>query len=497
MNKEIRVRIAPSPTGFMHIGTARTGLYNYLFARQNNGKFILRIEDTDQERLVPEAVDDLMKGLKWLGIEADEDPIKGGPYSPYIQSERKHIYQQYADKLIANDQAYYCFCSKERLDQLRQDQEAMKIPPKYDRLCRNLSRDDAVKRVQRGDSKVIRFKTPTTGVTKVTDIACGEIEFANDTLDDFIIVKSDGFPVYHLAAMVDDGVMRISHVIRGLEWLPSLPKHVLLLAALGFEQPQWLHLSLFLKPSGKGKMSKRDFESFKDSGYAIHVKDFEKLGYLPPAILNWIVLMGWSLDDKTEIMSLTEMIKGFSLAHVHASPAAIDFKKLDYFNGHYIRALSKEDLEQKISAYLQKYEPDYYTIISKDADKFKVVITLVRERLRRFDEFKTFTEYFFSPIAPLSIEQMTEFIIDKDILRTYLSAIVTELNALTNWEIIDIDATMHRIQAQFNLKPKEAFMTIRLVVSGQHATPPLFDMLKVIGKVETIRRMNQALTNLS
>ncbi len=497
MEKEIRVRFAPSPTGYATIGSARTALYNYLFAHQQKGKYILRIEDTDRERYVADSVRDLMSSMKWLGIEADEDPEKGGPYAPYIQTQRLEIYHKYSQKLIEENHAYYCFCSKDRLEKLRQEQELNHFPPRYDRLCRDLPKDLVEQKIKNGEPHVIRFKTPLTGITKVTDIARGEIEFENTTLDDFIIVKSDGLPVYHLAAMVDDGVMKISHVIRGLEWLPSLPKHVLLLQALGFEQPQWLHLSLFLKPSGKGKMSKRDFESFKDSGYAIHIKEMDRLGYLPQAILNWIVLMGWSLDDKTEIMSLSEMIAGFSLDHVHASPAAIDFKRLDYFNGHYIRALSQEDLEKTILSYLQKYEPDYFMVVSDNLEKFKVVTTLIRERLRRFDEFKLFTEYFLLPITPISIEQIIEFIADKDVLRSYLSTVITELNSLSNWEITDIDSKMHQIQTQFNLKPKEAFMTIRLIVSGSHATPPLFDMLKVIGKEAVIERINQALSNLS
>ena len=332
-----RVRFAPSPTGHMHLGSARTALYDYLMAKQTGGQFILRIEDTDFKRYVPSAEEELINGLRWLGLEWDEGPDKGGPYGPYRQSERKEIYTKYAEQLVEAGHAYYCFCTPERLTRMREEQQKLKQPPLYDGLCRDLPLEEARQRAAAGEKYTIRFKTPKTGTTVVRDAMRGEISVENRTIDDYILVKSDGWALYHLAAMVDDFEMKITHVIRGSEWLPSLPLHVLIIRAFGWPEPEWVHLSVFLKPSGKGKMSKRESADLIKDGHSIFVKDLEDLGYLPEAVVNWVALMGWSYDDHTEIFSLPEMVEKFSLEKLNPSPAAINFTNFYYFYGYYIR----------------------------------------------------------------------------------------------------------------------------------------------------------------
>ena len=303
--KPVRVRFAPSPTGHMHLGSARTGLYDYLLARKTGGQFILRIEDSDRKRYVPSAEQELIDGLHWLGLDWDEGPDIGGPYGPYRQSERKQKYQDYARQLVEMDKAFYCFCTPERLDQVRQQQRQQKLPGHYDGTCRNLSLADADLRIAAGERHVIRFKTPKEGTTTVHDLVRGDITVENRMIDDHILVRSDGLALYHLAAMADDHDMKITHVIRGSEWLPTFPLHHMIIEAFGWEEPEWVHLSVFLKPSGKGKMSKREASEMIKDGHSIFVKELQGLGYLPEAVINWISLMGWSYDDHTEFFTLT------------------------------------------------------------------------------------------------------------------------------------------------------------------------------------------------
>ena len=276
--KPARVRFAPSPTGHLHLGGARTALYDYLIARKTGGQFILRIEDTDRNRYVPGAEEELMNGLRWLGIEWDEGPDVGGPYGPYRQSERREIYQKYARQLVEEGKAFYCFCSAELLKQTREEQMKNHINPHYDGTCREIPLEEADRRIAQGEKHVIRFKSPKTGITTVKDFLRGEITVDNSTIDDFILVKSDGWALYHLAAMIDDHLMQITHVIRGSEWLPTFPLHSMVYRAFGWEEPIWVHLSVFLKPSGKGKMSKREAADLAKDGYSIFVKDLKDLG---------------------------------------------------------------------------------------------------------------------------------------------------------------------------------------------------------------------------
>ena len=394
-----RVRFAPSPTGHLHLGGGRTALYDYLIAKQTGGQFILRIEDTDRKRFVEGAEEELMSSLRWLGLEWDESTDVGGPYGPYRQSERKEIYAKYARQLVEEGHAYYCFCTSERLNEVREAQQKRKEDPHYDGTCRDLSLEEADRRIEAGEKHVVRFKTPHEGSTTVHDMRRGDITVENKNIDDHILVKSDGLALYHLAAMVDDHLMKITHVVRGAEWLPTFPLHGLLYQAFGWESPEFVHLSVFLKPSGKGKMSKREAGELMKDGYSIFVKDLEELGYLPEAVVNWIALMGWSYDDHTEFFTMEDLIEKFSFEKINPSPAAINFTKLDHFNGLHIRNLSVPDLAKRIKPFFVKagYHPD---------DELLIKITpLLQERLKTLDEAVEKAEFFFKDdVVPVAEE---------------------------------------------------------------------------------------------
>src|SRR5512133_2340301 len=309
----VRTRIAPSPTGDPHVGTAYVALFNYALAHRHGGQFVLRIEDTDRQRSHPASEQMIFEALRWLGLQWDEGPDVGGPHGPYRQSERAEIYREHARRLVERGNAYPCFCSAERLDAMRKEAQAHRLPTMYDGTCRRLAPEEAARRVAAGERHVIRFRMPREGSITVRDRLRGAITVENRQLDDYIIVKSDGLALYHLAAMVDDHLMRITHVIRGSEWLPTFPLHAHIIRALGWREPEFVHLSVFLKPSGKGKMSKRESADLVKDGYSIFVKDLEALGYTPEGVVNWVALMGWSLDDHTEFFSLADLVQSFSL----------------------------------------------------------------------------------------------------------------------------------------------------------------------------------------
>jgi glutamyl-tRNA synthetase len=348
-----RVRFAPSPTGRTHLGSGRTALYDYLVARQTGGQFILRIEDTDQKRYQPEAEGELIDSLRWLGLEWDEGPDVGGPHAPYRQSERKGIYLEHAHRLVEMGHAYACFCTPQRLAEVRQEQQRLKLPPRYDGACRGIEPAAADRRIAQGESHVIRFKMPKDGSITIRDHLRGDITVENSSLDDYIIVKSDGLALYHLAAMVDDRLMEITHVIRGSEWLPTLPLHAHIIRAFGWQEPVWVHLSVFLNPQGKGKMSKRSSGQFSADGSSFFIKDLQAMGYLPEAVVNWVALMGWSFDDHTEFFTMDDLVEKFSLDSLNPSPAAINYSKLDHFNGLHIRHLEVGDLAQRLKPFFE------------------------------------------------------------------------------------------------------------------------------------------------
>ncbi len=486
-NQPARVRFAPSPTGHMHLGSARTALYDYLLARQTGGQFVLRIEDTDTKRYVPGAEEELMEGLRWLGMEWDEGPDKGGPYGPYRQSERKEIYQKYAQQLVEDGHAFCCFCTSEHLARVREEQQKRKEPPHYDGTCRNLSPEEVKARIANGEKYVIRFKMPKEGSTTVHDHLRGDITIENRNLDDYILVKSDGWALYHLAAMVDDHLMKISHVIRGSEWLPTFPLHHLLYQAFGWEEPVFIHLSIFLKPSGKGKMSKRESADLIKDGYSIFVRELGELGYLPEAVINWTSLMGWSYDDHTEFFTLPDLVEKFSIDHLNPSPAAINFTKFDYFNGLHIRALSDEDLAGRIQPFFtaKGYETDAETLLK--------VAPLLKERLSTLDDAPEMAGFFFRA----EVEPNPGELIGKNMTAAESAAaaqkVLELMQAMPDMNVNTVEPPVRELVEGMGYTVGQVFGILRVAVTGQRVSPPLFESIEIIGRDKVLQRIKKAI----
>ena len=488
--KPARVRFAPSPTGRMHLGSGRTALYDYLLARQTGGQFVLRIEDTDRKRFVPGAEEELMKGIRWLGMDWDEGPDIGGPYGPYRQSERKEIYQHYAKQLIDNDKAYYCFCTPDRLDRMRQDQMKRKEPPHYDGTCRRLEPDEAARRVRNGEPHVIRFKTPREGSTVVKDILRGEIKVENQNLDDFIIVKSDGWALYHLAAMVDDYEMKISHVIRGSEWLPTFPLHALLIRALDWQEPEFVHLSVFLKPSGKGKMSKRESADLIKDGYSIFVSDLQGLGYVPEAVVNWIALMGWSYDGSQEFFKMPELIEKFSLDKLNPAPAAINFTKLDHFAGLHIRSMTSSDLAGRVKPFFEEKG------FAADDETLQKIAPIIQERIVTLDEAPEMAGFFFNETVDPPIEDLVAKGLTAQESAGAAQKCLDVLVTLAEITPATAEEPLRLLVEEMGLKAGQVFGILRVAVTGQKVSPPLFESMEIIGKQKTLERIQTAIERL-
>lgn len=488
--RPVRVRFAPSPTGRTHLGSGRTALYNYLLARQTGGQFILRIEDTDQKRYVPDAEQELIDTLRWLGTEWDEGPDVGGPHGPYRQSERKEIYIEHARQLIEKGHAYYCFCSPERLAIVRQELRSKKLPIRYDGLCRRIDPEEAKARAARGERHVVRMKMPQEGVTQACDRLRGQITVDNSNLDDYIVVKSDGFALYHLAAMVDDHLMKITHVIRGAEWLPTFPLHVHIVRAFGWEEPEWVHLSVFLNPSGKGKMSKRGSGQFKADGSSFFIKDLQAAGYLPEAVVNWVALMGWSYDDRTEFFTMPELIEKFSLDHLNPAPAAINYTKLDHFNGLHIRHLAVEDLAARLAPFFEKAG------YSVTREKLLQVAPLIQTRIVTLEDALAMGGFFFRedvhPEPEILIGQKMNPAQSAEAARRAYQI----LEGLPGFSHETAEQPLRDLAAEIGLSAGQLFGILRSAVTGQTVSPPLFESMSVIGKEKTLERLRNAIAVL-
>ncbi|MEE4193980.1 MAG: glutamate--tRNA ligase [Anaerolineae bacterium] len=482
----VRVRFAPSPTGYMHLGHARTALYGYLLAKQSGGSFMLRIEDTDQKRYVADAVDNIATGLKWLGLQWDEGIDVGGEYGPYRQTERLEIYNEHVNWLLENGHAFYCFCSQERLQKVREEQRQNKENPHYDGTCRNISLAEARDRIANGEKAVVRFKMPKEGSITVHEEMRGDITEELKNLDDYILVKSNGIPVYHLAAMVDDHLMEITHVFRGSEWLPSLPQNALLYRTFGWEEPKWCHLSVFLKPSGKGKLSKRDSAQFKEGGYSVMIHDLEDLGYLPEAVNNWVALMGWAYDDHTEFFTMQDLIDKFSIAKLNPKPSAINFSKLDHFNGLHIRALDIEDLARRIQPFFTKVG------LKADMETLVKIAPIIQERLKTLDEAPEMAGFFFQDeVIPVAEELIQKKMTAQDALNVAKRA--TEiLEAASGMTHDAAEAPLRDLVEELGLNAGQVFGVVRVAVTGQRVSPPLFESMEIIGKETVMLRMRKA-----
>ncbi len=486
----VRVRYAPSPTGDFHVGGARTALFNYLFARHHGGKFILRIEDTDQKRYNPEALSWLLNGLRYLGLDWDEGPEVGGAYGPYVQTERLELYQRYSQQLLEGGHAYRCFCTPERLEAVSLERQKNKLSPGYDRFCRNLDPAEAARRAAAGESHTVRIKLPLEGEITGHDLIRGDITFQNSLLQDSVLMKSDGTPTYHLANVVDDHLMEISHILRGDEWVNSMPLHLHLYHAFGWQPPIMAHLPLILNPTGKGKMSKREERAPDGHLLPVFVRTFEELGYLSEAMVNYLALLGWSYDDKTEFMTRQELIERFSLERVKPSPAAWNYEKLDYFNGTYIRQLSAVELADRLLPFLP------VAGIQANRDTLIKIAPLISERLVVLSQAPEWVDFFFVDELP---EYDLNLLVPQKMSLTEIPAILRRARViLSQGEFTHeaLDAGLREEAANLGLKPAQIFQPVRVAVCGKMVAPPLFETLGILGQATVLKRLDKALTRL-
>ena len=483
----IRVRFAPSPTGYLHLGSARTALYNWLFARHSGGKFILRIEDTDRTRYEPDALPDLIEGMRWLGLCWDEGPGVGGDYGPYYQSDRVDLYLRYAEQLVADGRAYRCYCSAERLAQLRKQQRQAKAPVGYDRHCRHLTRKQTANYEAQGVKPVIRLAAPLEGTTEFDDLLRGHIAVENRQLDDLVLLKSDGYPTYHLANVVDDRLMGITHIMRGEEWLSSVPKHVLLYQAFGWEMPIQAHLPTILDPSGKGKLSKRKKKLPGGREMLTYIYEFRQAGYLPEAMVNYLALIGWSRDGETEFFDRGELIRYFDLARVSKAPAAFSYEKLDHMNATYIRGLGYNDLAGRLLSVLRKagLPADYATV-------FKLV-PLIRERLKTLNDAVPLVDFVFAGEIEYDPALLIQKRMDIESTLTALRAAERILSSLDSFGEETLEGALRGGATELGLKAGQFFGGIRVACTGKKVAPPLFGTLNVLGQEVVVRRLRAAI----
>jgi glutamyl-tRNA synthetase len=488
MADRVRVRFAPSPTGDLHVGGARTALFNWLFARQQGGAFILRIEDTDQARLVGQSIAGIIESLRWLGLLWDEGPDVGGPYGPYLQSQRLPLYREHAEQLVLAGRAYYCFCTPERLERLRQEQRARGEPPGYDRRCRALSSAEVEERRARGEPAVIRFKMPLEGETTIVDLLRGEITYENRLLPDLVLLKSDGFPTYHLANVVDDHAMRISHILRAEEWIPSAPLHAQLYRAFGWEMPILCHVPLILSPDGRGKLSKRHG--------ATGVLEFKRQGYLPEAMLNYLALLGWAYDAEREIFSIEQLIEKFRLEEINPHPARFNFEKLLWMNQYYINhILSLDDLARRCVLLLQEaglVPPEASDPASPEFAHVREVVALVKDRLKLLTEVVELTRFFFAEVDDYDPELLLARKVEPGAVLHVLARAIETLQAATFDDEADLERRLRALSEELGLKTGQLFMLIRVAVTGRTISPGLFETLRVLGRERSLARLAAA-----
>jgi glutamyl-tRNA synthetase len=481
----VRVRIAPSPTGMPHVGLFHTFLYNWLFARHHRGKFIIRIEDTDVARRVEGAVEALLEAIRWLGLDWDEGPEVGGPYGPYIQSQRLPLYREHAERLVAEGKAYYCYCSPERLAELRAEQERRKVPPGYDRRCRNLTAAERAAAEAAGITPVIRFAVPLEGTTVFDDLLRGPIVWENDKLDDFVILKSDGYPTYHLAHLVDDHYMLISHVLRGDEWISSTPRHILLYQAFGWTPPLFCHLAPLLGPDRK-KLSKRHG--------AMGILEYRDEGYLPEAMVNYLAIIGASFEPTgtREIFSLHELVEAFDLHRLTKSGAIFDRTKLDWMNGYYIRQLPVPDLARRLVPFLERAG----LADANDLPYIERLVPLVQERLKVLSEAPDLLAFAFTD----ELEYRTEELIAKGLTasssRMAMAAALEYLKTAPDFTDEPLEAGLRQTADQVGVKFGQLAMILRIAITGRKVSPPLTASMAAIGRERTVHRIQVALQRL-
>ena len=479
---KVRVRYAPSPTGEPHLGNLRTALFDWLFARSLGGAFIVREEDTDQARKIDEAMDLQRLSLNWLGLDWDEGLGKDGKYGPYVQSRRLDYYQKTAEILLENNKAYKCYCSSERLKSLREEQKKNKSSKLgYDGHCKNSNQDIVDK------SYVIRFSMPLEGVSTIDDAVRGHVKFPNQDVDDFILIKSDGFPTYHLASVVDDHYMDITHVFRGEEWLPSVPRHIQLYKSLGWEPPIYAHLPYILAPD-KSKLSKRHG--------ATSVLDYKEKGYIPDAMVNFLSLLGWSLDGETEIISRDQIINHFSIDRVNDSGAVFDIEKLDWMNGHYLRRMDVDKLADCLYQYWSDYPPEELDRIPS-IDETKEIVILIQDRIKTLKDAAPFIAFLFKDKIVYTATQLIQKGLDLEDTKNILNQAVSLLNNIDDFWEDNIEESLRTFAKENNIKLGHFLGSIRFAITAQDASPQLFKSIEILGKDLTLFRLDQAIQTLN
>lgn len=484
----IRTRIAPSPTGELHIGHVRTALYDYALAKKHGGQFIVRIEDTDRNRFVEGSMERTLQVLKDYGLVWDEGPEAGGPYEPYIQTQRLDLYKRYANELVEKKGAYYCFCTQERLEEVRKKQQEMKLPrTSYDRHCRNLSSEEVAEKLKNSEPYVIRLKSPENENIILNDIIHGNVTFNSNDMDDSILLKSDGIPTYHLASVVDDHIMKISHVIRGIDWMPSSPIHLYIYKILGWDVPLFAHLPNLKEKGMNAKLSKRHG--------SVAAVDFLTEGYLPEAVINFLMFLGWNPGTEKELYTFEEFINDFSLEKVQKTDlVAFDRDKLVWFNGAYIRKMAVDQLLSRLRAWSEKYGVNL--VLSGDNEFDLKVTALLQERLKTLSEFNDLASYFYTQ-PQVDESTLLSFAGSKDRAQEILKSFSEVFSQISNenWTRDNLDNLCHDVIGKHEYKPKEAFMTLRVALTGQTATPQIFDILEVLGKQESLDRVNRFYSN--
>jgi len=472
---KVRTRIAPSPTGDPHVGTAYMALFNSVFARSQGGQFILRIEDTDVARSTPESEQMILDSLRWLNIEWDEGPDNGGPFGPYRQSARKHIYQEHARQLVADGHAFHCFCTPERLDEMRAQQRAAGENPKYDGLCEHLQEDELQQRLDAGEPHVVRMKVPQDGVCSFNDVLRGQIEIPWSQIDMQVLLKHDGFPTYHLAVVVDDHLMEISHILRGEEWINSTPKHVLLYQYFGWQPPVFCHLPLLRNPD-KSKLSKRK--------HPTSVNYYRRIGILPEALINYLGMMGWSMPDEREVFSAAEMAEDFELSRLHLGGPVFDLEKLSWLNGQYLRALDPETFIDRIIEW------------GLNRDNLRPLVPLVQERTEKFADLIGQVDYLIGERQPLTAEDFAQLKLNPDQQVQIIDHLARELDSLREWERGQLFAICQDLAEWMQLKTRDFLQPLFIVLSGRTVSLPLFDSMVFLGPDLTRMRLREALNVL-
>jgi len=480
-DSQLRVRYAPSPTGEPHLGNLRTALFNWLFSKNQGGVFIVREEDTDQNRKIDAAMELQERSLNWLGLDWDEGLGKEGQFGPYIQSERLNYYQKAVQILLESNKAYKCYCSKERLDQLRLDQRNAKSSKLgYDGHCKNIivNSDNKIS----NKNYVIRFSMPSNGISSINDVVRGLVEFPNDDVDDFVLLKTDGFPTYHLASVVDDHYMNISHVFRGEEWLPSVPKHIQLYKSLGWDPPVYLHLPYILAPD-KSKLSKRHG--------ATSALSYKEKGYLPDAMVNFLSLLGWSLDGKTEIISRNDLIDHFSIERINDSGAVFDIEKLNWMNGHYLRNMIPEELANNLHKYWVEYPPVEFDR-TPTIEETNLITVLVQERIKTLNDAAPLVAFVFREHIYYEPFDVIQKGLDATETKKILNQSIIVLNNIDDFVSVNIENNLRSFAKENDLKLGYFLGTIRFATTAQEISPPLFKSIEILGKRLTLKRLEEA-----